>query len=642
MRMNTKTPIISLLSSFVLLGAMFSNSVSSTARAQRKSGPQKAKVARPALSRYAVNLTNLARQGRLEPGTAHRVELGRMISLLASDEQRNPILITDSRASVQAIAESLAKKIAAGKVPDSLQGKQVFSLNIDALSVGAKDSVEFVARLQSVLNETAAAKGQIILFVDQLHQFVGSYANAQATAAIREGLEHSHFSLVGGATAEAYATYIAGDDSLNKLFQTIRVSETTAQTGQGADSDDTRDNNGFVGDKVSADLREMMQAASSSADHITAILQVDDVKSAELNEVLKRNGVVVSDRMAQLGVVKVEVPVKAIAELASSHLTNFISPDRTLESFTYGHIVITTGTDLVRTQSSGILGLGGSTLNGAGIGIAVLDSGVDNTHEAFAGNRIKFNKDFTTENNPTDDPYGHGSHVTSAAAGLSTRSGDKYQGVAPAASIINLRVLNSQGTGSSSDLLYAHSTGFSAPADPTRAVSSSNPLNKDKYNIRIVNMSLGAPAISSYRNDPLCRASRALVDAGIVVVVAAGNNGKDSNGNKIYGQIHSPGNEPSVITVGAANTFGTDGRNDDGVATYSSRGPTRSFVTDADGVKHYDNIVKPELVAPGNKLIFAESDSGGSNGLLWVLAQSAPRQPACHATSGIGFRPDRR
>ena len=123
-------------------------------------------------------------------------------------------------------------------------------------------------------------------------------------------------------------------------------------------------------------------------------------------------------------------------------------------------------------------------------------------------------------------------------------------------------------------------------------------------------MSLGAPAIDSYKNDPMCRAARALVDAGIVVVAAAGNNGKDANGKKVYGQIHSPGNEPSVITVGAANTFGTDSHADDVVASYSSRGPTRSSYTDENGVKHYDNLIKPDLVAPGNKLIFAESDDG--------------------------------
>src|SRR5207245_6820117 len=131
------------------------------------------------------------------------------------------------------------------------------------------------------------------------------------------------------------------------------------------------------------------------------------------------------------------------------------------------------------------------------------------------------------------------------------------------------------------------------------------PLNKDKYNIRIVNMSLGTPAVSTYKNDPVCRAARALVDAGIVVVAAAGNNGKDANGRKIYGQIHSPGNEPSVITVGAANTFGTDARSDDTVTTYTSRGPTRSYWTDPDNTRHYDNLIKPDLVAPGNKIVGA-------------------------------------
>ena len=116
------------------------------------------------------------------------------------------------------------------------------------------------------------------------------------------------------------------------------------------------------------------------------------------------------------------------------------------------------------------------------------------------------------------------------------------------------------------------------------------------------------PAIDSYKNDPVCQTVRRLVDAGIVVVAAAGNNGKDSLGHKVYGQIHSPGIEPSALTVGAANTFGTDARNDDGVATYSSRGPTRSSWLDAQGVRHYDNLIKPDLIAPGNHIIGAYAD----------------------------------
>jgi subtilisin family serine protease len=99
-----------------------------------------------------------------------------------------------------------------------------------------------------------------------------------------------------------------------------------------------------------------------------------------------------------------------------------------------------------------------------------------------------------------------------------------------------------------------------------------------------------------------------LTDAGIVVVAAAGNNGKSSSGQKIYGRIHSPGNETSAITVGASNSFGSDQRGDDSVTSFSSRGPTRSFWADENGVHHYDNSLKPDLVAPGNRIIGAAAD----------------------------------
>ena len=103
--------------------------------------------------------------------------------------------------------------------------------------------------------------------------------------------------------------------------------------------------------------------------------------------------------------------------------------------------------------------------------------------------------------------------------------------------------------------------------------------------------------------------SSRLVDAGIVVVAASGNEGKDTNGGKVYGRVHTPGIEPSVITVGSTNTFGTDTRDDDAITSYSSRGPTRGFWTDAAGVKHYDNLVKPDLVAPGNRVLAAQAPS---------------------------------
>ena len=113
--------------------------------------------------------------------------------------------------------------------------------------------------------------------------------------------------------------------------------------------------------------------------------------------------------------------------------------------------------------------------------------------------------------------------------------------------------------------------------------------NGKTYNIRVMNLSLGAAPTQSYKTDPLCLAVGRAVDAGIVVVVAAGNWGKDAQGRTIYGGILSPANSPRVITVGATNTFQTNARSDDAVATYSSRGPTL-----------VDGIAKPDLVPPGH------------------------------------------
>ena len=235
-------------------------------------------------------------------------------------------------------------------------------------------------------------------------------------------------------------------------------------------------------------MRELMKSAGPNG-RVSAILQVNDVNNTEVRSLLARHGVMVSDSMAKLGAMKVELPVKAIEALMKSHSMNYISPDRQMESF--GHVTSTTGADQVR-NAPGLISrlLGATAIDGTGIGIAVLDSGVDSGHMAFLNtalipsSRIKFSKDFTSENNLRNDPYGHGSHVAAAAAGLSTSSGDSYQGIAPNANIISLRVLDKNGAGSVSALLNALNW-ILAPADPTKPVSSTNPLNKDKYDIRV-------------------------------------------------------------------------------------------------------------------------------------------------------------
>ena len=283
------------------------------------------------------------------------------------------------------------------------------------------------------------------------------------------------------------------------------------------------------------------------------------------------------------------LPAQAALTIASRSDVAYVSLNRDVQPM--GHLTVTTGADKVRATPNPA----STSLDGTGVGIAILDSGIDTAHDSFLNRsnagRVVYSEDFTGEGR-TDDPYGHGTHVAALAAGNGRISNAQYTGIAPNANLINLRVLNADGLGTTGTVLRALDW-----------VAT----NRVAYNIRVVNMSLGMPAVDSYRDDPICRAVRRLVDAGVVVFAAAGNNGKDDDGNKLYGHIHSPGNEPSAITVGATNTFGTDARDDDSIASFSSRGPTRSFTTDDDGVSQYDNIIKPDIVAPGNKLIEAEA-----------------------------------
>ena len=219
---------------------------------------------------------------------------------------------------------------------------------------------------------------------------------------------------------------------------------------------------------------------------------------------------------------------------------------------------------------SGIAGLRGFT--GRGIGVAVIDSGVAQ-HSALRGHVVAA-FDFTGNPDTARDRFGHGTHVAGIIAGSSDGG---YSGVAPGAHIVSLRVLGADGSGDTSDVINA--------LDWTVA-------HKAQFGLRIVNLSLGHPVFESYRDDPLCQAVQRAVDAGLVVVAAAGNLGKTDDGRAIVGGVISPGNSPAALTVGALNTRGTPQRSDDVMATYSSRGPTA-----------FDGVLKPDVVAPGNKIV---------------------------------------
>jgi serine protease AprX len=218
-------------------------------------------------------------------------------------------------------------------------------------------------------------------------------------------------------------------------------------------------------------------------------------------------------------------------------------------------------------------------LDGSGIGIAVIDSGIyphaDLGTSNGTGTRIVYRQSFIGGVLPDD--YGHGTHVAGIIAGNGKSSnvpGSPHilRGLAPNAKLLDLRVLDQNGASRDSVVIAALQ----------QAVQL-----KSKYNVRVINLSLGRPIYESCSRDPLCQAVEAAWKSGIVVVVAAGNLGRNS-----YATILSPGNSPHAITVGAMKTMGTYSPADDLVASYTSKGPT-----------YIDQTVKPDLVAPGNLVV---------------------------------------
>ncbi|HEV2904598.1 MAG TPA: S8 family peptidase, partial [Pyrinomonadaceae bacterium] len=400
--------------------------------------------------------------------------------------------------------------------------------------------------------------------------------DASISDVVREVLANGSVQCVGASTHATFQENIGGDAQLASLFAGIELEnngEAKATTDDAAENQNSKKFEEFTGEKVSAELGEVV-ANSDPTTRIKVILQVEDLKNEALRAQLAQFGATINEEIPRLGTIAVEVPAGAISSLAANGTTNYLSLDRPVNGL--GHVETTTGDEAMQVKNVGT--------DGSGIGVAVLDSGISTKHKSLSG-RIVFSRDFTGEGT-TNDGYGHGTFVASMIAAQQ----GPYGGIATGANLINFRVLDSQGRGSMSEVLNALNSILTYRA---------------QYNIRVVNMSLGAVAVDSYKNDPLCRAVRKLVNAGIVVVASAGNDGKNATNAKLYGRIHSPGNEPSAITVGAVNTFGTDARGDDVVTTFSSRGPTRSYWKDDKGAKHYDNLIKPDLVAPGNKIIGA-------------------------------------
>jgi serine protease AprX len=393
----------------------------------------------------------------------------------------------------------------------------------------------------------------------------------------------------------------------------------------------------YVGDSgpehITADLRSIIESQPESYRLIDVIVETVGHPNIGHFDRVRLHGGEVKHTFANINAMLAEVPVRNLERLANCENIKFVSPDRQVSSALDATTKLV-GVDRLRQQAWGVYGTSYPPADGTGVGIAIIDSGISTPgNDDFQLNtsgksRVVCFQDLVGDSNgsgPHDD-YGHGTTVAGVAAGSGWGSQQRdnhgnlwypgnygnFAGMAPDANLVVIKALDSNGIGTISTAIKAMDLCISMKA---------------AYNIRVMNLSFGAPVLQSYKTDPLCQEAEKCVANGIVVVCAAGNyghndvvTGYDPSGKPIYqtlyGGIVSPGNDPKVVTVGAtkdpmqtAETWsGSKGqttvnynpnpqalrRSDLQVASFSSRGPTL-----------IDGAIKPDLVAPGTKVIAA-------------------------------------
>jgi serine protease AprX len=290
-------------------------------------------------------------------------------------------------------------------------------------------------------------------------------------------------------------------------------------------------------------------------------------------QVAKLGGIVTQD-LHIIHAFAADMRAEAAVELARSESVRWVSLDAKMEPSGCAQCIDTNNlaNSYITTIRADKVWNDPKLLQGQGIGVAVVDSGINSNGDLYTNmgvNRqvadVRFNTDY---NQNASDGYGHGTHISSVVGGDGSESNGKYIGVAPMVNIINVKVSNDDGIARASDVIQ----GLQWVLD-----------HKNAYNIRVVNLSFNSTVAESYHTSPLDAAVEILWFNKIVVVASAGN---QSNGI-----LYPPANDPFIITVGATDDKGTSSLNDDIVTSFSAYGTT------SDGIK------KPDLVAPGKNIV---------------------------------------
>ena len=180
------------------------------------------------LNRYAKNLNELAKNGKLDPVIGRDEEIRRVLQILSRRTKNNPILIGEPGVGKTAIVEGLAQRVVNGDVPENLKSKKVFSLDMGALIAGAKYQGEFEERLKSVIKEVVDSAGEVVLFIDEIHTLVGAGATGGAMDAaniLKPALSRGELQCIGATTLKEYQQYFEKDKALERRFQIVMVDE---------------------------------------------------------------------------------------------------------------------------------------------------------------------------------------------------------------------------------------------------------------------------------------------------------------------------------------------------------------------------------------------------------------------------------